>query len=453
MSHRIRLRQLVTIASLTALCALIFGARSAHAAAPDAPWSGGGDGLFAVGDGAGRDDPSIKYLARNPDYTGKWELKATATNARRQAIDYHYFGDHGKLGNETLQRFVQRDGKDVLVDTLVKPGAALQPSPFDYTGSTTFDLQAGDVYGFRIQGSTKDATPQVGGVLVLKVLPDATAPTIIPQVSGTAGQGGYYTSDVKLAWSVEDPETPAAPRTGCDATTVTADTDGQTFTCSATSPGGTTTKSVTIKRDATAPQLTVPQTVTKEITGTERAAVDYEAGATDTLDPMPALTCSPASGSVFPDGMTSVSCTAADAAGNTTTKSFDVLVLRRTAAGPVTVVNPVTVIAPVQRMQINPVMSFRFTATKRVTRLQMLSVKNLPKGSTVTITCTGKSCPRKLKGRTLGRRVNGTTLNISSLVRGPLKAGTVITVVVTSPDADPATKKLTVRKGKAPQVS
>jgi hypothetical protein len=43
-------------------------------------------------------------------------------------------------------------------------------------------------------------------------------------------------------------------------------------------------------------------------------------------------------------------------------------------------------------------------------------------------------------------------LDISKLVRGRLRAGTIITVVVSSPDAVTASKTLTVRNSGAPQV-
>ena len=45
---------------------------------------------------------------------------------------------------------------------------------------------------------------------------------------------------------------------GCETTTLAVDTDlsGVTYTCSATSAGGTTTQSVTVKRDATTPTIT-----------------------------------------------------------------------------------------------------------------------------------------------------------------------------------------------------
>jgi Concanavalin A-like lectin/glucanases superfamily len=81
---------------------------------------------------------------------------------------------------------------------------------------------------------------------------DSTPPVIVPTVTGTLGNNGWYINDVDIIWSVTDPETsPSA--SGCSASSVATDTVGITFTCSATSIGGTSTESVTIKRDAIAP--------------------------------------------------------------------------------------------------------------------------------------------------------------------------------------------------------
>ena len=85
---------------------------------------------------------------------------------------------------------------------------------------------------------------------------DSTPPTIEPVVVGTAGQASWYRSDVNLSWVVSDPESGIRSQTGCNASSVTTDTDGVTFTCSAVSVGGTATTSVTIKRDTGAPTLT-----------------------------------------------------------------------------------------------------------------------------------------------------------------------------------------------------
>ena len=84
---------------------------------------------------------------------------------------------------------------------------------------------------------------------------DITPPTITPTVSGTLGKNGFYVSDVTVSWDVRDGESEVST-TGCDTTTLTSDTAGTTFTCTATSAGGTASKSVTVKRDATAPTVT-----------------------------------------------------------------------------------------------------------------------------------------------------------------------------------------------------
>jgi RTX calcium-binding nonapeptide repeat (4 copies) len=91
---------------------------------------------------------------------------------------------------------------------------------------------------------------------------DITPPTITPTVSGTLGNNGWYTSDVSVTWNVVDAESDVST-TGCDAVTLDTDTQGTTFTCSATSEGGTASRSVTVTRDTTAPTVTCadpPQT-------------------------------------------------------------------------------------------------------------------------------------------------------------------------------------------------
>jgi hypothetical protein len=55
--------------------------------------------------------------------------------------------------------------------------------------------------------------------------------------------------------------------------------------------------------------------------------VSYSAPASDGADPNPNVSCTPASGSVFPIGATSVACTATDHVGNTAAGSFTVTVL------------------------------------------------------------------------------------------------------------------------------
>jgi len=82
--------------------------------------------------------------------------------------------------------------------------------------------------------------------------------------------------------------------------------------------------------DTTAPTISAPaQTV--EATGPAGAAVAYGVTAADPDDPVKAITCTPASGSTFPLGATTVTCTAEDTHLNTATATFVVTVQDGTA--------------------------------------------------------------------------------------------------------------------------
>jgi hypothetical protein len=116
-------------------------------------------------------------------------------------------------------------------------------------------------YGALGGGSPDDTWTPTNVTLEPAPPPDSTPPVVMPMITGTLGTNGWYTSDVQIGWNVNDPDSAILSQSGCGTGTVTADTSaGETFTCTATSEGGTTTDSVTIKRDATLPTLdcTVP---------------------------------------------------------------------------------------------------------------------------------------------------------------------------------------------------
>jgi hypothetical protein len=98
-------------------------------------------------------------------------------------------------------------------------------------------------------------------------------------------------------------------------------------TCSATSQGQTTTKTFNITVvDRTAPVVTVPADKNLRTRSPAGVRVRYAASAIDLVDgPVPA-SCTPASGSLFPRGATTVSCRASDRHGNSATADFSVSV-------------------------------------------------------------------------------------------------------------------------------
>jgi HYR domain len=80
--------------------------------------------------------------------------------------------------------------------------------------------------------------------------------------------------------------------------------------------------------DASPPTLVLPNTITVNAISPLGAIVTYSVSATDPDESTITISCSPASGSRFPIGTTTVNCTATDSdpTNNTSTGSFQVIV-------------------------------------------------------------------------------------------------------------------------------
>jgi ELWxxDGT repeat protein len=87
--------------------------------------------------------------------------------------------------------------------------------------------------------------------------------------------------------------------------------------------------SMSLAPDTTPPVISVPDGVSVTTGDPAGAAVQYTATATDARDPSPSLSCAPTSGSMFPLGATTVTCTASDVSGNTASATFTVTVALR----------------------------------------------------------------------------------------------------------------------------
>ncbi|WP_164020782.1 ELWxxDGT repeat protein [Pyxidicoccus trucidator] len=162
---------------------------------------------------------------------------------------------------------------------------------------------------------------------------DPTPPRIVPEVVGTLGEGGWYTSDVSVSFHVEDDESPLGEASGCGPFVLTFDSAGRTVTCTASSWGGSATQSVLLKRDATPPTLNCPDPVQLEATGPDGAAALPAPVAQDAMDAAPMVTTSVSPGTAVGLGTTQVSASARDAAGNVSTCTFQVAVRDTVAPG------------------------------------------------------------------------------------------------------------------------
>ena len=136
---------------------------------------------------------------------------------------------------------------------------------------------------------------------------DTTPPDIAYTLNPVPNADGWNNSSVTLSWTVTDPQSPNnIRRSGCGSVTRTTDTSGTTYTCSARSPGGSSNKSVTIKRDTVLPTATIT---------TPSNGATFTAGTTVT----PAYNCNDAR-----SGIATCTATPIDTATAGTNKAFKV---------------------------------------------------------------------------------------------------------------------------------
>lgn len=184
-------------------------------------------------------------------------------------------------------------------------------------GVTTVHCSATDTHGNPVSGSftvtVQDTTA-----------PDLTLPSNITK-EATGPSGAAVTFSVSATDLVD-----GNVAVNCDADSGDTFPLGTTTVhCSATDAHTNTASgsfTVTVQ-DTTAPTLNLPNNITVNPTSNSQAVVNYSASASDIVDGSVAISCSPASGSTFSIGTTTVNCSATDSHHNTATGSFTVSVV------------------------------------------------------------------------------------------------------------------------------
>lgn len=154
-------------------------------------------------------------------------------------------------------------------------------------------------------GKLGDTTPTTITVhVVAPVVTDSTPPVITPSVNcDNPGNAPWCKGTITVSWSVTDAESAITSSSGCGTSTISSDTgaSGMTLTCNATSTGGTSSQSVTVYRDGTAPSISGSVSPAAAGTGWYNAS---------TGAPTVSFACSDTGGSGL------VSCTPASTLGN-----------------------------------------------------------------------------------------------------------------------------------------
>ncbi|RKQ92017.1 hypothetical protein C8N24_1856 [Solirubrobacter pauli] len=96
---------------------------------------------------------------------------------------------------------------------------------------------------------------------------------------------------------------------------------------------------------------------------------------------------------------------------------------------------------------LTPSLSYTFKAARRSTRLRTLTVKNIPAGATVKVTCS-PGCSTK-RWTTTPKR---STLSLKKFTRKALRVNAKLTVTVWKPGAIASVKTLKIRRSRSPQL-
>ena len=118
------------------------------------------------------------------------------------------------------------------------------------------------------------------------------------------------------------------------------------------------------------------------------------------------------------------------------------------APAPAPTATPTPTPAAQPRTKLEFTISYFMRARKRDTRFSTLSLKGIPSGATIDVTCTG-GCPRKrvtLKDR------RG-TVALTAYRNRALRAGAKLTIKVTKPGTIGMSKVITIRPGKRPTIA
>ena len=308
----------------------------------------------------------------------------------------------------------------------------------------------------QVAGTATTADGETHGVLWMRG--DATPPVVTPVVTGTAGLSGWYTSNVSVAWTVADPETPVTTP-ACAPSNVTSDTSGATFTCVATSAGGTTTGTVTIKRDATAPvvafaahpsgysadqNIVIGCTATDATSGVLTACLGVNTAA-----------------SKLKLGANTRTTTASDNAGNVGTATTTFTIVPVGVTPPATIVNPNGTItaAPRSRTVVATKLSPKFKIVGKTVRVTLKAPAGAIAAGTIQLKAklaAGKKAKLKNVGSKAFKLTSGQTktftvaLSKSGKARlaqiGKLKLSVVVAAKDAAGKVKPTTRALTLKK-------
>ncbi len=291
-------------------------------------------------------------------------------------------------------------------------------SGFDQNGtkSTTCDATLSTGTGSLTCTFTDWAGNQTTPAAVGPYSIDTTSPAVTTAITyvsdGTPAAGlviggiTYFKAAVKITFTATDGGSgfsTAAP-TGTSAQSFTVSGATQALSPTFTDVVGNSTKvpAVSYAVSTALPTIKLPANITVPAStpaaGPTGAVVTYTVTVTDPVDPSPVLACTPASGSTFALGATTVNCTATNVLGLSATGSFTVTVTGSAGGSPVIVV-PANMIVQATKAA-GAVVTYTASAKDASTGAPVPVTCAPPSGATFPIGTTTVACTATGGGKT-----------------------------------------------------
>ncbi|MCL5959728.1 MAG: hypothetical protein M1358_10530, partial [Chloroflexi bacterium] len=276
-----------------------------------------------------------------------------------------------------------------------------------------------EVYGANLPPGGESVTVTARSIPI-----DTMPPIVIPTVTGTLTASDWYTSEITVSWSVTDRESPVTSMSGCGSSTIGSDTGGTGLSCTATSAGGTTSNSVSIRIDRTQPVVVFGQPIpAPNASGWNNSNVSIPFTASDNLSGVGSTNPARSPLVLSREGSaTSGTVVVSDVAGNSATYTSPAVKIDKTP--------PVLTVPGAQSIQYSDILSFTVSAVDSAapTDLMRFSASGLP-GAVV-----------------LQDNLNGTA-TVSGTIQVPVGASTP-TITVVDPVGLTDTKKIPIMVAK-----
>jgi autotransporter-associated beta strand protein len=236
---------------------------------------------------------------------------------------------------ETLSVTISSDGI-TFGASATENGVTISSLSVDAMGKVTANVAASCAatnadFIVKVTDNVGAAATTTSPQLIVTVTPETAPPTVTcPSNIMQDAAAGQCSTSVAFTATASD-NCPGATASCMPASGSTFQVGTTTVTCKATDAAGNVSANCTFTvtvNDTQAPTITCPMSVVRSTDPNQcQAAVNYpNATATDNCFDVGTPVCTPASGSMFPRGMTTVTCTVSDASGNPANCSFTVTV-------------------------------------------------------------------------------------------------------------------------------